>query len=80
MKIMLTGGGTGGHFYPLIAIAESLNDLADQEKIINMKLYYMSDKPYDKQMLFQNGITYVQIPAGKMRKYFSRKSKPSCSE
>jgi UDP-N-acetylglucosamine--N-acetylmuramyl-(pentapeptide) pyrophosphoryl-undecaprenol N-acetylglucosamine transferase len=71
MKILLTGGGTGGHFYPLIAIAEELNDLVDKEKIIDLKLYYMSDKPYDKHMLFENRITYVQIPSGKMRTYFS---------
>ncbi len=71
MKILLTGGGTGGHFYPLIAIAEELNDLAEKQKIVNLKLYYMSDAPYDKHMLFENRITYVQIPAGKMRTYFS---------
>lgn len=74
MKILLTGGGTGGHFYPLIAIAEKLIEVADKEKIIGMKLYYMSDAPYDKRMLFENGITFVQIPAGKMRLYFSLKN------
>jgi len=71
MKILLTGGGTGGHFYPLIAIAEKLIDLADKEKIIDLKLYYMSDKPYDKRTLFENKITFIQIPSGKMRTYFS---------
>jgi UDP-N-acetylglucosamine--N-acetylmuramyl-(pentapeptide) pyrophosphoryl-undecaprenol N-acetylglucosamine transferase len=71
MKVLLTGGGSGGHFYPLIAIAEELNALGQKEKIIDLKLYYMSDKPYDKRMLFENRITYVQIPAGKMRLYFS---------
>ncbi len=71
MKILLTGGGTGGHFYPLIAIAEKLIEQADKEKIIDLKLYYMSDSPYDKRMLFENSITYVGIPAGKMRTYFS---------
>ena len=71
MKILLTGGGTGGHFYPLIAIAEKLIEIGDKEKIIDLKLYYMSDSPYDKRMLFENSITFVQIPAGKMRLYFS---------
>jgi UDP-N-acetylglucosamine--N-acetylmuramyl-(pentapeptide) pyrophosphoryl-undecaprenol N-acetylglucosamine transferase len=71
MKILLTGGGTGGHFYPLIAIAEKLIEVATKEKIIDFKLYYMSDAPYDKRMLFENKITFVQIPSGKMRTYFS---------
>ncbi len=71
MKVLLTGGGTGGHFYPLIAIAEKLNEQADKEKIIGLKLYYMSDTPYDKQALFENGIQFIDVPAGKMRLYFS---------
>lgn len=71
MKILLTGGGTGGHFYPLIAVAEKLIELSEKEKIIDLKLYYMSDTPYDKRMLFENKITFIQIPAGKMRTYFS---------
>jgi len=74
MKILLTGGGTGGHFYPLIAIAEKLIEISDKQKIIDLKLYYMSDSPYDKRMLFENGIIYVQIPSGKMRLYFSLKN------
>ena len=28
MKILITGGGTGGHFYPLIAVAEKINEIA----------------------------------------------------
>jgi len=71
MKILLTGGGTGGHFYPLIAIAEKIIEVADKQKIIDLKLYYMSDTPYDKRMLFENKITFIQIPSGKMRTYFS---------
>lgn len=74
MKILLTGGGTGGHFYPLIAIAEKLIEQAEKEKVIDFKLYYMSDKPYDKRMLFENKINFVQVPAGKMRIYFSIKN------
>lgn len=71
MKILLTGGGTGGHFYPLIAIAEQLLEIAEKEKIINLKLYYMSDAPYDKRMLFENKLEYIKVPSGKMRTYKS---------
>ncbi len=74
MKILLTGGGTGGHFYPLIAIAEKLIEVTDQEKIIDLELFYMSNSSYDKRMLFEKNIKFVQIPAGKMRKYKSIKN------
>jgi UDP-N-acetylglucosamine--N-acetylmuramyl-(pentapeptide) pyrophosphoryl-undecaprenol N-acetylglucosamine transferase len=71
MKILLTGGGTGGHFYPLIAVAEQLNKIADKEKILDLKIYYMSDSPYDKGSLFENGIEFISVPAGKIRNYKS---------
>lgn len=74
MRILLTGGGTGGHFYPLIAIAEELNRIADEEKIIKFKLYYASDSPYDTEALERLFITYVPITSGKLRVYFSIKN------
>ena len=67
MKIVFTGGGTGGHFYPIIAVAERVNQLADTENIIGPKLFYLSDNPYDEEVLFENGILYEQVYAGKMR-------------
>ncbi|OGI86083.1 hypothetical protein A3A05_01555 [Candidatus Nomurabacteria bacterium RIFCSPLOWO2_01_FULL_41_12] len=74
MKIVFTGGGTGGHFYPIIAVAERVNQIIDHENILGAKLYYISDSPYDKEMLFENGLLYEEITAGKMRTYFSLKS------
>jgi UDP-N-acetylglucosamine--N-acetylmuramyl-(pentapeptide) pyrophosphoryl-undecaprenol N-acetylglucosamine transferase len=71
MKILLTGGGTGGHFYPLIAIAEKLLEIAEKEKIVNLKLYYMSDSPFEKRMLFENKLEYIKVPSGKIRTYRS---------
>jgi UDP-N-acetylglucosamine--N-acetylmuramyl-(pentapeptide) pyrophosphoryl-undecaprenol N-acetylglucosamine transferase len=74
MKIVFTGGGTGGHFYPIIAVAQKVNHIIDQEKILGAKLYYFSDDPYDKEMLLENGISFEEINAGKMRTYFSFKN------
>ena len=54
MKILLTGGGTGGHFYPLVAVAEAINQVVKEEKLLPVKLYYMSDSPHDADMLLWN--------------------------
>jgi UDP-N-acetylglucosamine--N-acetylmuramyl-(pentapeptide) pyrophosphoryl-undecaprenol N-acetylglucosamine transferase len=74
MKIVFTGGGTGGHFYPIIAVAQKVNQIIDKEHIISSKLYYFSDSPYDKEMLVQNGMLYEEVNSGKMRTYFSIKN------
>ena len=74
MKIAFTGGGTGGHFYPIIAVAESVREIADNEKIIGLKLYYLADSSYDKEALFANGIEFLYVSAGKQRIYSSIKN------
>ena len=74
MKIVFTGGGTGGHFYPIIAVAQKVNNIIDHEHIVGAKLYFISDSPYDKEMLLENGLFYEEISTGKMRTYFSLKN------
>jgi UDP-N-acetylglucosamine--N-acetylmuramyl-(pentapeptide) pyrophosphoryl-undecaprenol N-acetylglucosamine transferase len=74
MKIVFTGGGTGGHFYPIIAVAQKVNRIIDKEKILGAKLYYLSDSPYDPEALFENGLAYEEVNAGKLRTYFSFKN------
>lgn len=71
MKILFTGGGTGGHFYPIIAVAEEIKQVCSDQKIIPPELYFMSDKPYNERALRDNNIKFVLIPAGKIRRYFS---------
>lgn len=71
MKIVLCGGGTGGHFYPLIAIAESIHVIAKERQLVAPRLYYFAPTPYDEESLFANEIVYMPIPAGKWRRYFS---------
>jgi UDP-N-acetylglucosamine--N-acetylmuramyl-(pentapeptide) pyrophosphoryl-undecaprenol N-acetylglucosamine transferase len=71
MKILLTGGGTGGHFYPIVAVAESIRKIAKEEKLLDATIYYMAPSPYNERMLFENGIIYRMSFAGKLRRYFS---------
>ena len=74
MKIVFTGGGTGGHFYPMIAVIQKVNSLIDKNNIVGAKLYYFSDSPYDKAVLMENSVLFEQVSAGKMRLYFSFKN------
>ena len=74
MKIVFTGGGTGGHFYPIIAVVQKVNQIIDHENILGAKLYYVSDSPYDKEMLVENGLLYEEVVTGKIRTYFSLKN------
>lgn len=71
MKIVLTGGGTGGHFYPLIAVAEALHEVQKESKLVDMQIFYLADQPYNEGLLFDNGIIFKKISAGKLRRYFS---------
>lgn len=71
MKILFTGGGTGGHFYPIIAVAEAIHDVVQKEHLVPPRLYYVADKPYDINLLRENGIEFRSAPAGKIRRYGS---------
>lgn len=74
MTIAFTGGGSGGHFYPIIAIAEAINDLVREKHLVAPKLYYLAPNSFDQNALFENDIIYIPIPAGKIRRYASLKN------
>jgi len=68
MRIILTGGGTGGHFYPLIAVADALYEKSGIEKLLkDPDIYYLAPNPYDADALSAYDIKYKSISAGKSR-------------
>lgn len=71
MKIIFTGGGSGGHFYPIIAVAQALGKLVREKKLIKPDLYFFAPTPYNPGILYDLGIDYRKTSAGKMRQYFS---------
>jgi UDP-N-acetylglucosamine--N-acetylmuramyl-(pentapeptide) pyrophosphoryl-undecaprenol N-acetylglucosamine transferase len=71
MKIVLTGGGTGGHFYPIIAVAEAIDRVAREEHFVMPELFYISDSPYDPDLLLRARLRFIQISSGKIRTYSS---------
>ncbi len=52
-------------------LAEAINDVARERKLLEPQLYYAAPDPYDNEMLIANNITFVPTAAGKMRRYFS---------
>ncbi|MCK9351410.1 MAG: UDP-N-acetylglucosamine--N-acetylmuramyl-(pentapeptide) pyrophosphoryl-undecaprenol N-acetylglucosamine transferase [Candidatus Paceibacterota bacterium] len=71
MKILFTGGGSGGHFYPIIAVAEAIQEVEQKERLLPSDLYFISNEPYDKELLFNHNINFIEITTGKRRTYFS---------
>lgn len=69
MKVVFTGGGTGGHIYPIIAVSREIKRLFPEQS--EMKFFYMG--PRDEltaNLLSQEGIKVKAILAGKIRRYF----------
>lgn len=73
MKILFAGGGSGGHFYPIIAVAREIRKIADEEGIVKVDMIFYSTMLADSDLaiLRQEDIRYCWVPAGKVRRYFS---------
>lgn len=71
MRIVLVGGGSGGHFYPLIAVAEAIEEITKERTLIEPELIYIGPEPFDKSALLEHAIIYESGTAGKMRTYRS---------
>ena len=69
MKIVLAGGGSGGHFYPLIAVAEAIEDITKERKLIEPELFYIGPEPFDEVALQEHDITFKPSVASRLHRY-----------
>jgi len=66
MRVIVSGGGTGGHVYPALAVAAQLR-LQHQAEI----LFLGSDDGLETQLVPAAGFRLETIKAGKLRRYVS---------
>ena len=67
--IAFTGGGTGGHIYPGLAVAFFI-----QKKFPCRIIWIGANAGMDKAIVESAGIVFFGIPSGKLRRYFSFKN------
>ncbi|MFC1663773.1 glycosyltransferase [Patescibacteria group bacterium] len=71
MKILFTGGGTGGHIFPIIGIVRELRRLDPKD----FQFFYIGPKDdFGSILLSQEGVKVKTIFAGKIRRYWGVKS------
>lgn len=68
MRIVLTGGGSGGHITPLIAVGRKLREKLGLELEL---LYIGSGAKMERDFMGQEGIRSKYVLTGKVRRYFS---------
>ncbi|MCR5189144.1 MAG: UDP-N-acetylglucosamine--N-acetylmuramyl-(pentapeptide) pyrophosphoryl-undecaprenol N-acetylglucosamine transferase [Treponema sp.] len=80
--VCLTGGGTGGHIYPGLAVADELKTIAKNNNK-NLKIFWIGcSKGMDRKIVEKaigpdgnpSADRFFGIPSGKLRRYFSLKN------
>ncbi len=70
LRIVLTGGGTGGHLFPLTTVAKKIKEIVGKRK----KIEFMFMGPageLEKEIMENDQIQCKNILSGKMRRYVS---------
>lgn len=74
MRILFTGGGSGGHLYPIIAVLREIQRMAEEERILDLEFFYLGPDDFGGdflKVLRQEGVLPIKVRSGKWRRYFS---------
>jgi UDP-N-acetylglucosamine--N-acetylmuramyl-(pentapeptide) pyrophosphoryl-undecaprenol N-acetylglucosamine transferase len=75
MRILFTGGGSGGHIFPIIAVQQAFKELVNlPENNQEINFYYLGPDKFAAENFAKESIKTKFILSGKLRRYFSLKS------
>lgn len=66
MRVMLTGGGTGGHVYPALAVAAALREMSTAERPVDL-LFVGPNTRGEESLVRREGLDFQAIRAGALR-------------
>ena len=70
LRIGFTGGGTGGHIYPLLAVADLVGEKLNHSQI-EFKFYYFGSPGQYAQEFLKRNFKIINIISSKIRRYAS---------
>ncbi len=68
IKILVTGGGTGGHVSPALAVIQTLQAMAQEAEWTPVFRYVGSQNGVEKGLVEAAGIPFVGVQSGKLRR------------
>jgi UDP-N-acetylglucosamine--N-acetylmuramyl-(pentapeptide) pyrophosphoryl-undecaprenol N-acetylglucosamine transferase len=74
LRVLITGGGSGGHVMPALAIIEELREYCPKHQLELRLLYLGSQNGLEAQLAHTYDIPFSSIPTGKFRRKLSLKN------
>lgn len=69
-RVLLLGGGSGGHVFPLMSVANALKEKSRQTGV-PLELMVLGEGKFLEKAVVENELSFKLILAGKLRRYFS---------